>query len=315
MDEIYYIDEYNIIPVSGVTRKSLFRGIPRGDEHHPKVFKKLKSIIPNFIDKNAVLEFGSLHLFDEEYHHFSLGIVSGGINYTIPLTNGRVEAQLTAYEDLQDFVKKFEKRSSDDRGKSLSQLNGESGFVVKGEYYLGRKEDDSTNLEIAIYGINHAGGFDIDLGVSKIGIEPVINALCEDVPLTRNRIFKFSTSCSHPEFQSKYGPMVYAGPPDIRAVVVDLCLEKLIEADNHLSEFMGWVIANGETIRDAGGFVESALREFIKAKQSGSKIGRVTEQSGARYLKEAQKIFSKLKPPKNNRMDYLIACNHGYDYI
>lgn len=215
--------------------------------------------------------------------------------YDIPLPHGRVHATLEFVDHLEDKVHLCFNNGFSVTPVQLNeykqQFRGKSGAIINGDYRLGRETHE---------------GLEFNYHLNEVITALVVNAFCRDENIGQ--------ALRNSHYQ---GPLRMSGN-EVRAMMKDLTLEKLSQADSPVSEFFEWVrqeMPALNTIRElliqARGQLDVSNR-FKKLHEEGKiLIGAEihAHDSAQGYFFKAKEIISacNLTPPKNNRMEYLVA--------
>lgn len=314
--ETYYVDDYYVgeliaVPVAGLTRKRLFDGMKteaRDDAsikaEREEITRRLQEWIPNFVDE-------TVRLCDRQGSS-----ISADTNYYIPLPNGKVYVAAKIHDDLGEFLSNpYLELSYEGEGKReeiAGLLQGKSGVRFTGYYHWDGNEGKGLQLgRIGMPSDNYFKGTHLEI-LFEDEYYPifnrVINALCQGREFTEEIV--------HGGDLRLYNPLSYADrATEIYASVRDVSLEAVRAADQPVSEFMKWMHENALQVNTMGELARlaaaqyssaSAHRERAKAGKVVATLPVIVRKVGNRYLKLTQKAFAELKPPQNDRMDYLV---------
>ncbi len=309
--ETYYVGKLIVVPVAGLTRKRLFNGIEteaRDDTsikvEREEITRRLQEWIPNFVDETVRL------------CNVQGPSISADTNYYVHLPNGKVYVAAKIHDDLGKFLSNpyldigYEEKGK--REEIASLLQGKSGVRFIANYHWDGNERKGLQLgRIGMPSDNYLEGtlFGILFEDKYYHIfNKIINALCQGR--------EFSEEIVHDRDLKLHNPLSYAdGATEIYAWVRDVSLEAVRAADQPVSEFMKWMHENALQVNTMGEFARlaaaqyssaSACRERVEAGKVVATLPVIVREVGDRYLKLTQEAFAELKPPQNNRMDYLI---------
>lgn len=298
--EIYFIGNQSIVPVEGLTRKELYRGIkspnPIDDEANEKdqlkVISRLRKWIPAFVDETVQTGLYKASIFDI-------------ISYDVPLPHGVVNVDVEVHNNLMKslltdsaIVSKLEKEQ---REEIAYRFNRKSGVSICAYYHL-----ENTG-KLGKYPFSKGECISANSDYSN-GFGKAINTLCHGIGLTKKIVCDESDYGYHDKTLSYHSG-------GIDALLRDASLEAVRAVDQPISEFMDWMRENAVQINTLGGlirltnqsyFVAESHRHITKIIKVSTKLPTVVENVGDQYLKLAQEAYAQLHPPKNNRMDYLV---------
>jgi len=169
---------------------------------------------------------------------------------------------------------------------------------ISGGYYLGQGEVNGL-----VYGFINPYGLENCRPLECRVISNLINAFCHGTELTYESIVgEAGTTSMH-----RFGGGGFMGNVSVHT------LAELTEADKHIGEFMQWLVDNQEGIRVMrrsailAAYQADAKERLLRSGYSPDTILIQDLASAAeRYASTAIEGFSQLKPPVNNRMNYLV---------
>jgi hypothetical protein len=307
MQQAHFVNNVSVVPVEGLSRKELFDGIEADWNSRESIragqeatIARLPQLIPDFVDETA--QPGDMQC--PNIFHTT--------HYDIPLTNGRVSARVEILEDLGRYLLGsgliVDSRDEDQREQIADLFNEKSGVVVRANYRWGGNEGKGVQLGRFQNKGDWGGSSGNDYAMA---FRRALNVLCRGIDLSKEMVYVERDEKSKLSVPLSY----YDGTTEIDALVRDISLEAVREADQPVGEFMAWMQENSAQVNTVGELVRLATHSYLAAQghEQRADAGRVVttlpttvKRMGDQYLELAQVATAELQPPENNRMDYLI---------
>lgn len=217
--------------------------------------------------------------------------------YEVPLEHGKAHIEIELSDDLgkrllhlsslYDLPTHFDK-----------EFNGCKGILFRKKTYSW-SGNEGSGLQLG-----RSCGNDEKRGVV---FRCALNALCQDQKLHYEVV-----NGNESMFPLSY----YDGILQVEALISDPSLQKMREGDASIAEFMKWMHENAKEVNTMGELARLAAKQYAAAEmcrklaqrdkvsaELAPQIDRIADE----FFVLAQESFRTLKPPKNNRMDYLVS--------
>ena len=297
-----------LIPLDGFSADDFFKQFdPVGDyreigfhetlrRNQQAILDAIKRLIPEFVDENAMLckDQPNNYVTTDFFRQFEKGYFSGTI---------RVSKEVRHLLGLKMPIgqRTLSEAEQAKEAKIISiedAFKGREGMSISGGYYLGQGEVNGL-----VYGFINPYGLENCRPLECRVISNLINAFCHGTELTYESIVgEAGTTSMH-----RFGGGGFMGNVSVHT------LAELTEADKHIGEFMQWLVDNQEGIRVMrrsailAAYQADAKERLLRSGYSPDTILIKDLASAAeRYASTAIEGFSQLKPPVNNRMNYLV---------
>ncbi|MBI4983401.1 hypothetical protein HZC32_02055 [Candidatus Woesearchaeota archaeon] len=303
--ETHYIGPISVVPVEGLTRKELFKGIKSNyslngnsaiKKGQREIIQRLRKWIPAFVDE-------TVQPGEEQYPN-----IFKATFYDIPLLHGKVSAEVRISDDLGklflegDFI--VGPHWVEHSEEIADRFSRKSGVFITADYQW--KSNHGKGLKLKYPDPLQQQWVVLSNDQYLTVFEKVINALCHGIDLTEEIV------CGEGRFQY---PFSHHGNQEITALVRDASLKAVRAADQPVNEFIEWMQRHAVQVNHIGELVLLANNSYFVAEEhrqrtSGINIStqlpNTIKSVGDQYLKLVQEAFAELHPPKNNRMDYLV---------
>ncbi|MBI5228095.1 hypothetical protein HY988_05890 [Candidatus Micrarchaeota archaeon] len=284
------------IPVRGLDRARIFSGIrlKSGDNRaaQTEILRRLRAELPELLGDSAQPDFES-----------QVSNIWMETAYLVILANGRVNGQIEVTDDLgkrilDSCLTAPEKPGEKSRINDL--LGGKSGVFVYATYDLGSTRKGALRLGRqaldAMYSSSNEPSF---------AFQKALNALCKGRELDVEDMFS-----NHLAYPLRYND----GIGSVTAYMKDPLFRTISAADKPVGEFMRWLADNSKEVNSMGELIRLAAVQFEFAKETRKRadsklvidsLPTTVMQLARDCFKHAKELYSKLKPPENDRMDYL----------
>jgi len=270
---------------------------------HTEIIRRLQDVIPRYIDLTAR---PSAHQVPNLFYSTC---------FDIPLSRGRVEVTVRLVDDLLELLRgdrtwtrtglAYEKGMQESLCDLCSKLDCKTGIAIEAVYI----PLPDLRLDGPSAGFGHEGN-DL-IALKSLGC--AVNALCRDAALTPESVY------SYDKHQGIYGPIADRYPiacniGGLQARLKHPTLERIRESEQSVSEFLMWLRDGAPQIRHVAMMLSLVIEhnekikyvrtECLKGNMGDKTLQGITNMRD-RYFQEARSAFDSLRPPRNDRMNYL----------